>query len=34
MEISVRTVETHRNNIYKKTSCNSSEDLGKIALSV
>ncbi len=29
-EISVRTVETHRNNIYKKTACNNLRDLANL----
>lgn len=30
LSISVRTVETHRNSIYKKTSCKNLEDLSRI----
>jgi two-component system nitrate/nitrite response regulator NarL len=31
LDISVRTVETHRHNIYKKTECKSQSELSKIA---
>lgn len=31
LDISVRTVETHRNNIYRKTSCNGLDDLRQLA---
>lgn len=31
LDISVRTVETHRNSIYKKTDCRDLEELSKIA---
>lgn len=34
LEISVRTVETHRNSIYRKTSCNGLDDLRQIASAV
>ena len=34
LEISVRTVETHRHNIYRKTNCNNQKDLQKIASSL
>ncbi|MGB5863259.1 MAG: response regulator transcription factor [Sulfitobacter sp.] len=34
LSISVRTVETHRNNIYRKTSCNSHQELTKIMSSM
>lgn len=32
--ISIRTVETHRNNIYRKTDCNTARDLMRIAASL
>lgn len=32
LSISVRTVETHRNSIYRKTSCRDMKDLAKIAV--
>jgi len=34
LEISVRTVETHRNSIYRKTSCNGLEQLRQIASTI
>jgi len=34
LNISVRTVETHRNNIYKKTQCRSQDELVQIASSM
>lgn len=34
LEISVRTVETHRNSIYRKTSCNGLDDLQEIASTI
>lgn len=34
LNISVRTVETHRNSIYRKTSCNCLDDLKEIATTI
>ena len=34
LDISVRTVETHRNSIYRKTSCNGLDDLREIAATI
>ena len=34
LDISVRTVETHRNSIYRKTSCNGLDDLRQLAGSI
>lgn len=34
LEISVRTVETHRNSFYRKTDCNGLEDLQQIATTI
>ncbi len=34
LDISVRTVETHRHNIYRKTNCNSRKELQNIVASV
>lgn len=34
LDISVRTVETHRHNIYRKTDCNSIQDLERIMTAI
>lgn len=34
LSISIRTVETHRNNIYRKTDCNTTDALTRIAASL